>query len=72
MTDKPHSYDNDPIVQKMVAEAFNSGLDAVTLALAMSVGDSPPPYPPVTMEELGALIERLHKLVPSVPDSAVS
>lgn len=28
MTDQPHSYDNDPVYQAGLAEAFNSGLTA--------------------------------------------
>lgn len=68
-----HSYDNDPIHQAGLVNAFNSGLNMVTLGIAGLLGDTPvTPDTTVKLSDLGTLVEGLQKPVPAIPDAYVA
>lgn len=73
----PHSYDTDPVVAKMTADAFNSGVMAgagVVQNWAVSLaGDGQPPetLPWRTLQDLYDQITVKVVDVPSVPDAFV-
>lgn len=80
MTDAPHSYDNDPIYQAGVADAFNSGLGQAAIivmqtaeALAgtngAAVGEMPDSVPATVLETLYNSIMAAQKPVPPVPET---